>query len=74
MFQTNYQGYVWKVLPDTRVILCGTRLAFRNGPQDYRVVCATCQHGGTVKHVTPESASQAAARDSARTCRACGAA
>lgn len=58
---------------DARVTLCGTRLAFRAGAQNYRVVCATCHNGGTVKHATPESASHAAVRDSNQPCRACGA-
>ena len=46
--------------------VCGTRLAFRNGPQGYRVVCATCHEGGTVRHRTPESANSAATRDSGK--------
>lgn len=53
-----------------RVIVCGTRKAVRRGPGDYRVVCASCDGGGTVRHETARSASLAAIRDSNKPCRA----
>lgn len=55
-----------------RVFVCGTRAVVRKGLQDYRVVCATCGAGGTVKYAIPEDADRAAVRDSARACN-CGA-
>lgn len=48
--------------------LCGTRRVVRRGPQDYRVVCASCLGGGTVRHAIPEDAERAAVRDSAKPC------
>lgn len=39
----------------------------------YRVLCATCDAGGTVKHPTKTVAVAAAVRDSARPCATCGA-
>jgi hypothetical protein len=54
--------------------LCGTRTVKRRGPGDFRVVCATCYAGGTVKHPTMSDATKACVRDSNKTCRACGAA
>lgn len=57
----------------TRVFLCGTRKVIRRGPGDFRVVCATCDGGGTVKYSTSNAASSAAIRDSAKPCRVCGA-
>lgn len=56
-----------------RPMLCGTRTTQRRGPDDFRVVCATCDAGGSVKHPTHASASSAAIRDSARACTSCGA-
>ena len=56
-----------------RVFLCGTRAVVRIGLQNYRVVCATCGNGGSVRHAIPEDADRAAVRDSNRSCRACGA-
>lgn len=56
-----------------RFTLCGTRKVIQRGPADYRVVCATCEGGGTVPHRTPELAGAAAVRDSARRCTICGA-
>lgn len=56
-----------------RLSACGTRAVERHGPGDFRVTCATCGAGGSVRHLTRESASRAAVRDSARPCRACGA-
>jgi len=55
-----------------RLLTCGTRKVVQRGPNDFRVVCATCDGGGTVKHATRESASRAAIRDSAKSCK-CGA-
>lgn len=57
-----------------RLTLCGTRKVIRRAVGDYRVVCATCDAGGTVPHRTKEAASSACVRDSAKPCRACGAA
>ena len=49
----------------------GTRAIIHRGPRDYRVVCATCDAGGTVRHDTRDKAFTAAARDSAKPCLAC---
>jgi hypothetical protein len=58
-----------------RPLICGTRKTKRVGPSDFRVVCATCEGGGTVKYRTHELASSAAVRDSAKPCPVkCGAA
>lgn len=57
--------------------VCGTRRIREAGPGDWRVVCATCEEGGTVPHKTRTLAIDAAIRDSARPCPAkpgCGAA
>lgn len=51
----------------------GTRAYGPVGPSDYRVVCATCGAGGSVRHATLADAGRAAARDSAKPCAACGA-
>lgn len=57
-----------------RPMICGTRATKRLGPGNYRVVCATCDGGGTAKHPTHEAASSAAVRDSAKPCPVkCGA-
>lgn len=56
-----------------RPMVCGTKRTEQRAPEDYRVVCATCGAGGSVRHKTHESASRAAIRDSAKPCRACGA-
>ncbi len=61
------------VTASPRVFVCGGRAVVRRGPDDFRVVCATCDAGGTVKHRTDAAAVSAAIRDSARGCRACGA-
>ena len=56
--------------------VCGTRAVVEVGPNDFRVVCATCNGGGSVRHDTRDSANGAAIRDSARPCpakRSCGA-
>ena len=55
----------------TRVFVCGTRAVVEKGPYDYRVVCATCGHGGGTRY-TREAANAAAVRDSNRPCP-CGA-
>jgi hypothetical protein len=51
----------------------GTRAYGQVGPRDWRVVCATCGAGGTVRHETRESAGRVATRDSGKPCAACGA-
>lgn len=51
----------------------GTRAYGQAGPRDWRVVCATCDAGGTVRHETQASAGRAATRDSNKPCAACGA-
>lgn len=56
-----------------RIGTVGTRAYYRDGPDDYRVRCATCDAGGTVRHASRDAASRAAARDSAQPCRECGA-
>ena len=48
----------------TRLFVCGTRKVVERRPGDYRVVCASCDSGGTVKHRTCEEAASAAVRDS----------
>jgi hypothetical protein len=48
--------------------VCGTRRVLRAGFQDYRVVCASCLRGGTVRHSIPEDAERAAVRDSNKPC------
>ena len=56
-----------------RQTLCGTRKTVRRGAGDYRVVCATCGGGGTIKHATSKRAAHAAIRDSNKPCSTCGA-
>ena len=51
----------------------GTRAIVTKGAHDHRVICATCDAGGTVRHETRSMAFDAACRDSAKPCRACGA-
>lgn len=53
---------------DFRPFLCGTRRTVRKGPNNYRVVCATCDGGGTVRYPTSDAASKAAVRDSNKPC------
>lgn len=57
---------------DSPHFVCGTRKRIRKGPNNYRVVCATCDGGGTVRYSTPEQAASVAVRDSNRPCT-CGA-
>jgi hypothetical protein len=52
-----------------RRFVCGTRAVEANNP--FRVVCASCGAGGTVKHPTPDAAKSACVRDSNRSCRSC---
>lgn len=59
--------------PTHRLFVCGTRSVEQRGPRDFRVVCATCGAGGSVRHDTKKEANSAAVRDSVRHCRACGA-
>lgn len=54
-----------------RPLVCGTRKTVRRGPGDFRVVCATCEAGGSTKHNTHELAASAAIRDSNKPCQAC---
>lgn len=54
---TNYKRFV-----------CGTRAVKPKGPGDWRVVCATCEGGGTVPYKTREQANSAAVRDSTKPC------
>lgn len=56
-----------------RVFVCGTRAVLEESPHIWRVVCATCEAGGSVPHKTKAAATSAAVRDSAKACRACGA-
>jgi len=51
-----------------RQLVCGTRAVVQKGPFDFRVVCATCDGGGTVRHKTKDAASRAAVRDSNKPC------
>jgi len=60
-----------RMLPK-RVSTCGTRAVIQRGLSDFRVVCATCEAGGSVRHWTRDAASHAAGRDSGRACRTCG--
>jgi hypothetical protein len=56
--------------------VCGIRRVKERGPEDFRVVCATCDGGGTIRHDTREQATSAAVRDSNKPCpcrQACGA-
>lgn len=54
------------------IFLCGTRRVIgREG--NWRVVCATCEAGGTVRHYDRDMAIKACMRDSIRRCRSCGA-
>lgn len=63
-----------KMPNEYRPLVCGTRKTKRLGPTDYRVICATCDGGGTVKHATHDSAARAAIRDSNKPCPVnCGA-
>lgn len=54
-----------------RPMLCGTKTTERRGPDDFRVVCATCGAGGSHRYLTHAKASDAAIRASSRACRAC---
>ena len=59
-----------------RILLCGTRAAYRHSEDDYRVVCASCGGGGSRRHHTREEAVKACVRDSEKPCAArppCGA-
>ena len=48
--------------------VCGTRRVVRLGLQNYRVVCASCLGGGTVRHAILQDAERAAVRDSNKPC------
>lgn len=59
-----------------RIGVIGTREIVKLWPNDYRVRCATCGAGGTVRYTTRQEAGKAAARDSGKPCPAkypCGA-
>jgi hypothetical protein len=61
-------------LNQSNPFVCGTRKVIpASAPRTWRVVCATCEAGGTVIHTTRNSATHAAVRDSAKPCRYCGA-
>jgi hypothetical protein len=60
-------------MEERRPFVCGTRRVERITVGDYRVVCATCGGGGTVRHDNREKACSAAVRDSNKACRKCGA-
>lgn len=51
----------------------GTRAYGELRPGDWRVVCATCDAGGTISYKTRSEAGQAATTNSARPCQSCGA-
>ncbi len=51
----------------------GTRAIVRKAEHDYRVVCATCDAGGSKRYENHAQAFHAAAESSARKCRVCGA-
>ena len=71
------EGTGWRIdfaaIRARRGTLCGTRRSYEEKPGDWRVVCATCGAGGSVRHNTRELAGAAAVRDSNKPCRACGA-
>lgn len=57
-----------------RGLLCGARLVIRIRPGDWRVICPTCEGGGTASYPSRELANQACVRDSAKPCPVkCGA-
>jgi len=51
-----------------RYCVVGTRAVVLRGAQDFRVVCATCDGGGTRRFRIPEDAERAACRDSYKPC------
>lgn len=52
----------------------GTRAVVKDPERPgWRVVCAACDAGGTVRHDTRDAAMTAAVRDSAKPCNECGA-
>ena len=53
--------------------VCGTRAVVRVRPGDFRVVCATCDEGGSMSYPSAETANRAAVKMSARPCARCGA-
>ena len=55
---------------EERLYVCGTRRAVPSveTPGAWRVVCATCQDGGTVDYPTKRDAMRAATRDSGKPC------
>jgi hypothetical protein len=64
-----------------RIFVCGTRAVIerdvryqRGRRTTYRVVCATCNGGGSYKFVTKDAATKVAVRDSGKPCPVkCGA-
>ena len=51
----------------------GTRAVVQKGLRDFRVVCATCDAGGSTRYDTKAAAMDSAIRRSAEACRSCGA-
>lgn len=56
-----------------RVFVCGTRAVIQRGEWDFRIVCATCDGGGTVKYEVREQATRQCVNQSGRRCTICGA-
>lgn len=54
--------------PTDRPFVCGTRKAVKRGPGDYRVVCATCDGGGSRRYNTASLAASKAIAQSNRPC------
>lgn len=60
-----------------RVFVCGGRAVIRMQDDTFRVVCATCEAGGTATFkklngsAWEHTAARAAVRDSNKACRAC---
>lgn len=59
-------------LPE-RVFVCGTRAVNKVSETDYRVVCATCDQGGSVRFKTKSAAKSNCVDCSGRRCPGCGA-
>ena len=56
-----------------RVSVCGTRAVVKIADDDYRVVCAACDAGGSRLYKTRSLATAGASRNSGRPCMSCGA-
>lgn len=68
MFQPHEIGPEVDRARDERAFICGTRKAIKRGPGDYRVVCATCDGGGTVRYPDASLAASTAIAHSNRPC------